>query len=56
MYASTWNLPCGAIELHHAIDLPEENSVACLKAMGSVVHARYHPRVALMGQMSKGTG
>lgn len=36
-----------AVQFLHAINLSEDNTLASLQAMWSVVHAGYHPRIAL---------
>lgn len=36
-----------AVQFLHAINLSEDNTLASLQAMWSVVHAGYHPGIAL---------
>lgn len=44
---NTWNMLHSAVQFLHAINLSEDNTLASLQAMWSVVHAGYHPRIAL---------
>lgn len=39
-----------AVQFMHAINLSEDNTLACLQTVWSVVHAGYHPWIALQLQ------
>lgn len=40
-----------AIQFLHAINLSEDNTLACLQTVWSVVHAGHHPRITLQLQV-----
>lgn len=52
--SNTGNTMHSAIQLLHAINLSEDNTLARLQTVGSVVHAGHHPRVALQSQVEHG--
>lgn len=53
MIYNTWNMLHSAIQFLHAINLSEDNTLACLQTVWSVVHAGYHPRIALQLQVKR---
>lgn len=50
MIYNTGNTLHSAIQFLHAMNLSEDNTLACLQTVWSVVHAGNHPRVALQLQ------
>lgn len=51
MIHNTRNTLHSAIQFLHAMNLSEDNTLACLQTMWSIVHAGNHPRVALQLQV-----
>ena len=49
LWYNTCHWPRAAVELLHAVDLPEEDGLAVLQAVRPVVHASHHPWAALRG-------
>lgn len=51
MIYNTGNTLHSAIQFPHAMNLSEDNALACLQTVWPVVHAGNHPRVALQLQV-----